>query len=131
MNAPLSANMRRTSSRLGPGSGRKTGSRYSSLPEKYQSKRCSPPWRPSGSATPSSGPATNPSSDIVMSMTTLVMRISLLPGHDTVVGGVDRLRLGRRTADAHRDRCGLVGLALERDLVVLRLRQLRSCGGDA
>src|SRR4029450_9450134 len=99
MNAPLSANMRLTSSRLAPGSGRKTGSRYSSLPEEYQAKRGSPPGRPSGSTAPSSGPATNPSSDIVMSMTTLVMRISLLLGHHTVVGGVDRLRLGRWSAD--------------------------------
>src|SRR6266498_215642 len=76
MKAPLSTKTRSTSSRLAPGSGRKRGSRYSSSPEKYQSKTCIPPCRPSGSATPSSGPATNPSSDIDMSMTTLVIGTS-------------------------------------------------------
>src|SRR5437870_8037082 len=103
MKAPLSANMRCTSPRLAPGSGRNSGSRYSSCPEKYQSKRCMPPCRPSGSALPSSGPATNPSRDMDMSMTTFVMAV-LLVSPLVVLSGRSRTRHARGSArsSAHR-----------------------------
>src|SRR5205823_5522672 len=79
MNAPLSANIRSTSSRLAPGAGRNSGSWHSSSPEAYQSNTCSPPFRPSGWALPSSGPATNPSRDIDISITTLLTVYLLHP----------------------------------------------------
>jgi hypothetical protein len=72
MYAPLSANTRSTSSRLAPASDRNSRSRYSSSPEKYKSEgvHAAVATQRVGYSVVRAGD--EPSSDIDMSITTLV-----------------------------------------------------------